>query len=111
MTALLNSAHRREEGIKWWLILYTVAMFLFATVYTAINFHIESISFIDHRQGIPDEYMSGPLLWQFTIRDTPLGLIPNVMFSLNNWLADGLLVSSLSDGTLTLPGISCLPRS
>ena len=94
MVALLNPVYRRGEGVKWWLVFYTVAMFSFVTVYTAMNLHIQSNSFIDHRGRYPSD-TSDPLEYQFFVRQTILGLIPNVMFSLNNWLADGLLVGSL----------------
>ena len=99
MAALLNPIHRRGEGIKWWLVSHTVAMFLFATVYTALNLHIQSISFIDHGGGL------GPLHYQYDIRETTLTLIPNIMFNLNNWLADGLLVSSLPDPAPARPDV------
>jgi len=99
VTALLNPVHRRGEGIRWWFVSYTVAMFSFVTVYTAMNLHIQSISFVDNRKDIvyPNvTYVdSGPIEYQLNIRSAALGLIPNTMFNLNNWLADGLLVSSL----------------
>jgi len=106
MAALLNPAHRREEGIKWWLIFYTAAMFSFVTVYTAMNLHIQSNSFIDNRRDIEGDggYYSGPLQYQYGVHLTTLGLLPSVMFNLNNWLADGLLVSSLFDTVLTRLG-------
>ena len=105
ITALLNHAHRREEGIKWWPVFYTVAMFSFVTLYTAINLHIQSNSFIDHRGGISSAPGSWPLNYQVRIRETALGLAPNVMFNLNNWLADGLLVGPLLDAAPTRPGV------
>ena len=106
MAALLNPAHRKEEGIKRWLIFYTVAMFSFVTVYTAMNLYIQSNSFIDHRGHFDDELpLSGPLYYQFRIRVTALGFVPNVMFNLNNWLADGLLVSPLFDAASTRPDV------
>jgi len=49
MTMLVNPAHRRGEGIKWRLVSYTVVMFSLATILTAMNLHIESISYIDNR--------------------------------------------------------------
>jgi len=107
MAALLNPVHRRGEGIKWWLVSHTVAMFSFVTVYTAMNLHIQSKSFIDKRKDqalTPTISISGPLKYQLNIRVVALGIIPNVMFNLNNWLADGLLVSSLFDVTPTRPG-------
>ena len=107
MAALLNFAHRREEGIKWWLVFYTLAMFSFVTVYTGMNLYIQSISFIDNRQDVPaySPRASGPLNYQHNFRQTSLGLIPNTMFNLNNWLADGFLVGSLFDFAHTLPGV------
>jgi len=109
MAAFLNPVHRRGEGIKWWLVSHTMAMFSFVTVYTAMNLHIQSKSFIDKRKdhiypGSTFVY-SGPLYYQLSIRRVALGIIPNVMFSLNNWLADGLLVSSLFDAAPTRLGI------
>jgi len=109
MAALLNPVHRRGEGIRWWFVSYTVAMFLFVTVYTAMNLQIQSESFIDNRKDFiyPHSTVvkSGPIEYQYVIRKSALGLIPNTMFNLNNWLADGLLVSSLFDATPTRPGI------
>ena len=99
MAALRNPVYRRDEGIKWWLVSYTVTMFSFVTVYTAMNLQIQSNSFIDNRQDIKgwSTPLSGPLKYQYNIRSAVLGLIPSIMFNLNNWLADGLLVCSLFD--------------
>jgi len=103
MVALVNTVHRRE-GIKWWLVFYTMAMFSIATIGTAVYLHNLSMSFIDNREPI-NNGTSGPLSYQYDIRYTPLGLLPNVMFNLNNWLADCLLVTSLFDAALTLLGV------
>jgi len=111
MVALLNPPYRRDEGIKLWLVFYTMAMFSFVTVYTAMNLYIQSNAFIDNRISLRGSDTSGPFNYQYFIRATALGLIPSVMFNLNNWLADGLLVSSLFDAALTCPGIQCLLRS
>jgi len=100
MAALLNPVHHRGEGTKWWLICHTAAMFEFVTVYTTMNLAVQSNSFIDNRVHVH----SGPLAYQFLFRDTTLGLIPNAMFNLNNWLADGLLVSSLFNTASAHPG-------
>ena len=105
MAALLNPVHRKEEGIRWWLVFYIAAMFSFVTVYTAMNLHIQSNSFIDHRGGVSTIPDSLPLGYQHSIREMALGIVPNVMFNLNNWLADGLLVSSLFHTTPTRPGV------
>ena len=99
MVALLNPAHRRGEGIKWGLVCYTAAMFSFVTVYTAMNDNIQSDSYIDNREfpGVDGVLPPGPLGYQALVYSKPLIIIPNLMFLLNNWMADGLLVSSLFD--------------
>ena len=95
---LLSPIYRRREGAKWGVITYTLAIFSFVTVYTAMNLNIESISYIDNRdfpgaEGMPP----GPLGYRSFIYADPISVTPNVMFFLNNWLADGFLVSSLFD--------------
>jgi len=74
-----------------------------------MNLNIQSNSFIDNRKdftpGPGTPTFSGPLDYQFAIRVTALGLTPNVMFNLNNWLADGLLVGSLFDAASTCRGV------
>jgi hypothetical protein len=93
MGTLFNPAHRRR-GIKWGLVSYTVAMFVFVTVFTAMNDNIQSISWIDNREfpGVEGVLPPGPLGYQFFIYHNVISIIPNLMFLLNNWLADGLLV-------------------
>ena len=93
--ALFNSAHRRGEGIKWGLVSYTMIMFLFATAFTAMNLNTGSVSFIDNRDfdGLVGE---GPIGYQQSL-PTVHAIVPNVVFLLSYWLADGLLVSSPFD--------------
>ena len=107
MAALLDPVNRRREGIKWGLVTYTVVMFSFVTVFTAMNLNVQSISFIDNREfpGVEGVLPPGPLGYQFFIYSRALSVIPNVMFLLNNWLADGLLVGSLFDVAFTRPAI------
>ena len=51
----------------------------------------EGAQFLGNDQAPP-----GPLGYQWLIHNSGLSIIPNLMFMLNNWLADGLLVSSSS---------------
>ena len=90
MAALFNPLYRRGEGIKWGLVSYTTIMFSLATVNIAMNIYIESISFIDNR-----EFSGGPYAYAGSIYHNVINVVPNVAFCLNNWLADGLLVSFL----------------
>ena len=103
MAALFDPAHRRGEGIKWGLVSYAVVMFSVATVLAAKGLNVQSYSYVDHREfpGVADGVVPpGPLGYQGFIHSNVLSIIPDVMFFLTNWLADGLLVST-SFGSLT----------
>ena len=105
MAALFNPIYRRGEGIKWGLVSYTAVMFSLATVQTALNLDIQSISYIDNRafSDIEDLIEPGPLGYQVSIITDALAIVPDVMFALSNWFADGLLVSSLFGIAFTCP--------
>ena len=104
MTALLNPVGPTKGGIKWGLVAHTVAMFSSATVYTAMNLDLQSISYIDNRDFTGDGVLfPGPLGYQFFINSNAITITADVMFSLNGWLADGLLVSSALCHGLELP--------
>ena len=95
MAALFNPTDRSRENIKWGLVSYTVAMFSFVTVLTGMKLDIQSISYVDHREfpGVAGVLPPGPHGYQWLIYSKPLTVVPDLMFLLNNWLADGLLVS------------------
>jgi len=50
LVALFNPVNRKGEGIRWGLVSYTILMFVFATIFTAVNLHIQSTSFINNRE-------------------------------------------------------------
>ena len=106
MAALFNPVYRRGEGVKWGLVSYVVAMFSLATVYTAMIIHILSISYIDNR-NFPgdDESYTGPYGYLYALTYKAINVTPRVAFRLNNWLADGLLVSFLFDAVVARPGV------
>lgn len=93
MGALFN---RTNGNIKWPLVVHTAAMFSFVTVYTAMYLNLQSISFIDNREytGLNDDLAPGPIGYQQLIYNKPIAFFAHIMFMLNTWLADGLLVSS-----------------
>ena len=103
---MFNPDHRRGERIKWGLAFYTVAMFSVVTVQTAMNLNITSIAYIDNR-GFPgtSELPPGPYGYESFIAAGALNVIPNVMFVLNDWLADGLMVSPPFDATFAYPSV------
>ena len=90
ITALFAPAGR---GIKWILVAHTTAMFSFVTIYTATNLNIQSAAYIDNRQ-VPG---AGPTGYQRLVYTDTVDVVSIVMFVLNAWLADGLLVSSPSN--------------
>ena len=94
MDALLNPTDRTRGAIKWGLVAYTAAMFSFVTIFTAIGLDIVSISFIDNRDfpGVINVLDPGPLGYRFLVYSKALSVVPNAMFLLNNWLADGFMV-------------------
>jgi len=106
ITALLNPIYRAGECVRWGLASYTVVMFSLATVLTAMNLDIESISRIDNRNfpGIARVVPPGPLGYIFTIYLKAINIVPNVAFLVSNWLADGFLVGSLF-AVSTRPGV------
>lgn len=103
MAALLDPIHRRTDGTKWGLVGYTMVMFSFVTIFTGMNLNMQSVSFIDNREfpGVEGSLPAGPLGYQWLVYSKALSIVPNLMFLLNNWLADGLLVGSLFDAMIT----------
>ena len=97
MAALFNPLYRRGDLIKWGLVSYTVAMSLLVTIGTATQLDVQSISYIDNRQfpGVKGVLPPGPTGYQSLITTEAITVIENVPFVLNNWLAEGLLVSAL----------------
>ena len=94
IVALFNPINRKGAGVKWGLVSYTMTMFSIATVLTGMALNLESISHIDNREfpGVKGEFSPGPIGYQLSIWSGVLVIPPRLMFLLNNWLSDGLLV-------------------
>jgi hypothetical protein len=109
MGTLIGSTTCSRQGTRWGLVAHATAMFSFVTIFTATNMDLLSISYIDNR-AFPGNDMvpPGPFGYQFLVYSEPINVTPYIMFFLNNWLADGLLVSSTSDSVARPfnPGIS-----
>ena len=107
MEALLNPVNRRKEGVKWGLVAYTMTMFSFVTIYTATSLQIQSTSYVDNRafSGDGGRGAPGPLGYQTFVFSKAINIVPNTMFLLNNWLADGLLVSSVSSSVARVSNV------
>ena len=98
----------REEGwMGWVLVVHTTVMFSFATVATAMALNLQSISHIDNRGFLAGGALPpGPLGYQLLLSPKAISLVPNLTLQLNQWLADGLMVTfvpnSLSQSNLGL---------
>ena len=86
---------------------HSAAMFSIVTIYTAINLDLQSISYIDSREfpGVDGAFPSGPIGYQVLIYTKAISLVDTIMFILNNWLADGLLVSSVLGPASQVPNL------
>jgi hypothetical protein len=108
MSPLLDPVHHTTKGFKWGLVAHTVAMSLTSTIGFAINRNRFSNSFIDHREfpGV-EGYNSGPTgYWDFIVSNRGAVVdVSYIMFPLNQWLADGFLVSSASDSVAQVPNV------
>ena len=95
---LLNPIHRTGGTIRWPLVAHTVAMFSFVTILEGMNLNIQSVSYINNRE-FPgtDQTYPGPFGFLAFSYSKMINIIPTLTFLLNNLLADGLLVSSVSD--------------
>lgn len=92
MGALLNPIDR-TRGIKWGLVAHTSLMFSFVTINTAMSLDIQSVSYIDKRKFPSEEGLPpGPFGYQLFLYSKAISFVTTLMFFLNNWLADGLLV-------------------
>ena len=97
--ALLNPINRTREGVRWGLIAYTAATVLFVTIFTVTTLCMQSLSYIEDREffNTNDFLPPGPLgYFGFSYSDA-INVVPNIMFYLNTWLINGLLVSLVSE--------------
>lgn len=108
MAALFNPVYRRGGPIKWGLVSYTVAMFSVVTIGTTMQLAIQSSSYIDNREypGAGGVYLfPGSYGYQRSMNGGAISVVRAFMFTLDGWLADGLLVSGSLDATFTHAGV------
>lgn len=103
--ALLSPVNRTRREIKWLLVTHTVAIFLFVTVFTALNLDTLSTSYVDNREAHGTVKLPGPLGYQWTTYSTPRGVVVTFMFLLNNWLTGGLFVSYISNSVVQVSNV------
>lgn len=111
MSALLDPVNRTRGSIKWLLIVHTVAIFLFVTVFTVINLNVLSVSYVDNRETHGGPEPPGPLGYQYSTYSTISGVVSTIMFLLNNLLADGLLVCFVINSAGRVSDVVCSSSS
>ena len=94
MAALLNPANPIRKGIRWALVAHTIALFLFVAIPFGIDFNYLLIEYINNREFPGSgEFPPGPLGYDGLLTLEATATVFSAMFPLNQWLADGLLVS------------------
>jgi hypothetical protein len=102
MEALINPTDRtKRQRMRWILVAKTMAMFSILSIDILMNINDGIICYIDNRgfpgtEG-PPSLPPGPLAYQLLITSKAIGVVPLSMFPLNQWLADGLFVSFVSN--------------
>ena len=98
MSALLSPVNHMKGGVKWALVAHTVAAFLFLTIHLGISLVEAPILYINDRE-FPgnDEYPPGPIGYNSVLATNAATIVYYVIFPLNQWLADGLLVGRISN--------------
>ena len=98
--------NRARGDIRWGLVALTTAMFTLTTIILASFLDIMSISYINNR-GFPSlngAPLSGPLGYQMSTYRKGISFVAPIMVPVNQWLADGLLVSSASNSVAKVSG-------
>jgi hypothetical protein len=110
MGLLLDPACRAKGGTKWGLVAHTTAMFSLATVFIGMTLDIQSICDVDNRLFSGSEILPpGPLGCQILTYTKAIGIVPSVVWLVNQWLADGLLVSSMSSSFTQVLNLAAAP--
>jgi hypothetical protein len=114
MGALLSPPNRIRGDVRRSLAVHAIAMLLLTTAATATYLSFHSAAYIDNRgfpgvvgEGLPP----GPFTYQGLIYSEPKSLIIRVVFVLNTWLADGLLVRSASHPATWRSNVRHFPSS
>ena len=82
-------------------------MFSLVTIGTVMQLNVQSISYIDSREfpGVKGVLHPGPIGYQGSVQAKTITVVQDIVFILNNWLADGCLVGSLFDVAFAHPGV------
>ena len=112
MWALLSPTNPISRSIRWALVVHTVALFLFLTIPLGVDLDYLSIEYINNREFTGNNaFQPGPLGYDDVLHTEETGTLFNVMFPLNQWLADGLLVRPASNSVPRMFNVGCSSSS
>ena len=98
ISVLLNPTNSFRGSVKWAFVIHTVALFSFLTIPVGIDLNRLFITYINDREFPGNNvYPPGPIRYDLTPDIKSTNTVYTVMFPLNQWLADGLLVGSVSN--------------
>jgi hypothetical protein len=106
---LLNPTNPTKQTIKWALVAHSVAMFSFVTIPIGIILNSVVVGYINNREypGNGGLYPPGPLGYSYLPTTDAIYAVYSAMFPLNQWLADGLLVGSISGSVARVFNVGC----
>ena len=88
---LYNQLSHNNSRSTLSILLFLCVAFILGTLFMASIADFAQLSFIDNRN-----FPGGPEAFESEMNTNPIELMGNVVFTLQNWLCDGLLVSALS---------------
>ena len=107
MVTLLNPANPIRKGIKWVLVAHTIALFLVLTIPIGIYVNNLWIEYINNREFPGDNKFSpGPIRYSNLLALKAPYPFFCAMFPLNQWLADGLLVSPILNSAASVYNVA-----
>ena len=103
IATLLNPTNPIRKGVRWAFVAHTISLFLLVTIPFGIDFDYSSTEYINNRE-FPgnDEFPPGPLGYDYLLSLGATSTVFDAMFPLNQWLADGLLVSPVSNSVASV---------
>ena len=103
MGALLNPVCGTKKAIKWGLVAQTFVMFSFLTIANLINDDLLSVEFVNNREFSEAGRLLGPFNYAFFVDEEAEGTVAGFLPLINQWLANGLLVSPASNPVAHVP--------
>ena len=98
IATLLNPTNPIRKGIRWAFVTHTISLFLLVTIPFGIDFDYSSTEYINNREFPGNsEFPPGPLGYSYVLDTDATTMVYNLMFPLNQWLGDGLLVGPNSN--------------